>query len=365
VRVDPVNETTKADLLTKLTAQVQPVGKVGQGGAAYVFSGRLNDSFRALNLLFDKGVAVRRADKAAEGVRQGDFIVAGGPDVLAPIAKQTGVDFTSLKAEPQGTREVKRARIAVYQRYNGGNADEGWTRLMLEQYNFPYATLMDAEIKKGNLNEKYDVIVIPEDSTATLTGERGAAAAGRGGAAAAAGREGFGGGQPRTPPEYRSGFGTEGVNALRAFVQKGGTLVTLGDASNFAIERLGVGVRNIMTNRSTKEFWCPGSTLRMNFDNTNPLAYGMPAEGLGVYLQGNPAFEVTAQDSQNYDVVARYIDHNLLESGWLIGEEALAKKAAMVSARIGEGRVVLFGFRPQHRDQTLGTFKLLFNSLVK
>jgi hypothetical protein len=147
-------------------------------------------------------------------------------------------------------------------------------------------------------------------------------------------------------------------------VQKGGTLVTLNGAASFAMERLAVGVRNVVAGKTTKEFWCPGSTLKVEFDNTNPLAYGMPPEGLAVYLN-SPAFEVTAQNADQYETIVRYAGRDLLESGWLVGEDTLARKAAMVAAKLGEGRVVLIGFPAQHRAQTHGTFKLLFNAMVR
>ena len=104
----------------------------------------------------------------------GDFIVAGGADaVVADVAKQTGVDFAALTgAAPPGAYEIRKPRIAMYQRYGGGNMDEGWTRLMFEQFNVPFKSLMDAEIKKGDLNANYDVIVLPADSVAAMTGER-------------------------------------------------------------------------------------------------------------------------------------------------------------------------------------------------
>ena len=361
VRVDPLDEPVKGDL-QKLTGTLYCVGKVAPGG--YAFDGRLNDSFRALNLLFDKGVAVRRIDQAGQGLRPGDFVVVPGSEAaLAPIAKETGVDFLTLKPEvPLIAHEVKRLRVAMYQRYWGGNMDEGWTRLLLEQFGFPYTSLLDAEIKKGGLNEKYDVIILPDDSTARITGERPTAP----GRAADARGEAPDRPEEAYPPEYRSGIGAEGVNALKAFVEKGGTLVTLGGASNFAIERLGLRVRNVVANRSSKEFWCPGSTLKVKIDNAHPLAYGMPAEGLALYLSGSPAFEITPSDyNERYEVVVRYADRDLLQSGWLIGEETLAKKAAMISAKLGEGRVILIGFRAQHRAQTHGTFKLLFNALIR
>jgi hypothetical protein len=346
---------------------------VAQNGIGYAFEGRLNDSFKALNLLFDKGVAVRRIDKAAPGLRPGDFVVAPGSEaVLGDVARQTGVDFKALRTPvTAGAHDLKRQRVAMYQRYGGGNIDEGWTRWVIEQFGFPYTSLMDAEIKKGSLNQKYDVIILPDDSTETITGEPAAAGAGgrggRGGAGApaeASGEGRGGGGRGPTPPEYRTGIGADGVTALKDFVQKGGTLVTLNGAASFAMERLAVGVRNVVAGRTTKEFWCPGSTLKVEFDNTNPLAYGMPPEGLAVYLN-SPAFEVTAQNADQYETIVRYAGRDLLESGWLVGEDTLVRKAAMVAAKLGEGRVVLIGFPAQHRAQTHGTFKLLFNAMVR
>ncbi len=373
VRVDPVNEPVTAGL--KEVDEVKSAGRVAPGAAVYTFDGRLNDSFRAANMLLDKGADVRRVDKDEQRLQPGDFIVSGSPEsTLKTVADRTGVDFKALEAIPkQGVHYVKRFRIGMYQRYNGGNIDEGWTRWLLEQFGFPYKSVMDAEIKKGNLNDNYDVFILPDDSTAMITGERGTGPGGRAGAGGpGAGRQagpgGGGGGFPGAnyPPEYRSGIGNEGVNALRAFVQKGGTLVTLGGASNFAIERLGLNLRNVVAGKSTTDFWCPGSTLKAHFDNTNPLAYGMPSDGLVVYLSGTPAFEITpSEHNERYEVIATYVDRELLQSGWLVGEETLAKKAAMVAAKLGQGRVVLIGFRTQHRAQTHGTFKLLFNALMQ
>jgi hypothetical protein len=370
VRVDPLDDAAelRGVPLEKVAVELAPAGKLTRSPNGYWIDGRLNDAFRAVNLLFDKNVPVRRVDKASQGLRPGDFVVGAGSEAtLETVAKETGVDFTPLASvPPAGAHDAKRLRIAMYQRFGGGNMDEGWTRLTLEQFQFPYTSIFDPEIKKGGLNAKYDVLIFPNDSTATITGEAPAAAAaagGRGGRGGAAGAGGGGRGG-NTPPEYRTGLGAEGVTAVREFVQKGGTLVTLNGATAFAVDRLGIGVRNVLTGISTKEFWCPGSTLKVNIDPTNPIAYGMPSTGLALYLN-SPAFEVTAQDSENYDVPVRYAERELLQSGLLIGEEKLAKRGAVVSAKMGEGRVVLIGFPAQHRSQTHGTYKLLFNALVR
>jgi hypothetical protein len=362
VRVDPLDEAI-ATGLQKLTGPVAAPGRVAMGSTGVVMDGRLNDSFKAANLLLDKGVAVRRVDATGDGPRQGDFVVtAGHAALLSEVAQQTGVDFSALNHDVRNaSHEIKRLRTGMYQRYRGGNIDEGWTRFLLEQFDFPYTTLMDAEIKKGGLNDRFDVIILPDDSTAMITGERGAASGRVGGERAV----GTGRTDESIPSEYRSGIGAEGINALKTFVQKGGTLVTFGAATDFAIEKLSLPVRNVLANKPAKEFFCPGSTVRVKIDNRNPLAYGMPSEGLALFLY-SPAFEITPNDSnENYEIVVRYADRELLQSGWLVGEDNLARKAAMVSAKVGEGKAILIGFRTQHRAQTHATFKLLFNALIR
>jgi hypothetical protein len=282
--------------------------------------------------------------------------VASG-DVSA-IAQQTGVDFVPLKsAVTTGAYALKKPRVAMLQRYGGGNMDEGWTRLMFEQFSVPYKSIMDAEIKAGNLETKYDTIILPADSIAAMTGERPAPGQGGGG--------GFGGGPDNTPAEYVSGFGADGVKALQAFVQKGGTLLTFANAGDLPIQRFNLPVRNIVNGLPSKTFWSPGSTLKVHFTNSNPLVYGMPNDGLALFMAGGHVYEIVGQDrSQDVEILATYFDRDILQSGWLLGEQVIAKKAAAVSVKHGNGKVVLIGFRPQHRDQTHGTYKFVFNALL-
>jgi hypothetical protein len=356
VRSDPLGIAVTADVV-KLTAQVPLSGTVAAAAPnGYVLSTKLNDSFRAVNLLLDKAVAVRR-------LPGGDFLVpTSAATVASEIAKQTGVDFAALSAAAPATAyEIRKPRIGMYQRYGGGNMDEGWTRLMFEQFNVPFTTVMDAEIKKGDLHTRWDVIVLPADSVAAMTGERP-----QGGGQGGPGGGGFGGGgEDLTPPEYRSGFGGDGVKALQAFVQKGGTLLTFAQAGDLPIQRFGLPLRNIVAGLPSKEFWSPGSTLRARFDTRSRFAFGMPAEGLALFMAGSQVYEVTSTDrSQDVEIVSTYVDRDILQSGWLLGEQVIAKKAAAVAVKHGDGTVVLIGFRPQHRDQTHGTFKLVFNALL-
>jgi hypothetical protein len=358
IAADPLDEAVKTDF-AKVAAPIVTSGKVAKGSAGYVIDGRLNDAFRAMNMLFDKGIAVKRVDAADGGLRAGDFLVAASaPDpAVAEIAKTTGVDFRPLQTEPKSAHELKRLRIGMYQRYRGGNMDEGWTRWLFEQWGFKFKSVMDAEIKAGNLAASYDVLLFPDDSTGAITGEGGGGRGGRGGAS-------FASIPDSTPPEYRSGLGAEGTAAVKDFVNKGGTLVALGGATDFAVSRLGLPVRNVLDGLSPKDFFCPGSTLRVEIDNPLPLAYGMPAEGL-VLFHYSPAFDVLATDfNDRNDIVVRYAERKVERSGWLNGESYIAGRTAMASIGCGQGRVVLIGFRTQNRAQTHGTYKLLFNALV-
>lgn len=327
---------------------------IGTSQIGYLFDGRLNDSFKALNRLLDQGVEVTRLHETVsmgdEKFPAGAFVAAAGTeDLLTEIAQDYGVTFYALERGLEVKQnEVQRMRIGMYQRYWGGNMDEGWTRLVLEQFGFPYQTLKDAEIKAGNLNERVDVLILPDDSTDMILGDKTEDRL----------RE-----NP-VPPEYRSGIGEEGIKAIKEFVKGGGTLVTLNQACNFAIEKLDLPVQNVVAGKSAKDFYCPGSTLHANINTNHRLTYGMPDEAL-IFFWSGPTFRVKPSFfNEKCEILVQYPERDILQSGWLVGEEQIAGTAGMITAGYGEGAVVLFGFRPQHRAQTHGTFKLFFNALI-
>ncbi len=327
---------------------------VGTSQVGYLFDGRLNDSFKALNRSFDQGVEVTRLQGTVsvgdETFPAGAFVAAAGSEeLLAKIAQDCGVTFYALEGNIETEQsEIQRARIGMYQRYWGGNMDEGWTRLVLEQFGFPYETLRDEEIETGNLNQRIDVLILPDDSTDMMAGNNAEDRL----------RE-----NP-IPPEYRSGIGEKGIEAIREFVTAGGRLVALNQACNFVIEELGLPITNVVAGKSAKQFYCPGSTLHANIDTTHPLAYGMPDEAL-VFFWSGPTFRVQPSFSnEKCEILVQYPERDILQSGWLVGEEQIAGTVGMISAQYGKGSVVLFGFRPQHRAQTHGTFKLFFNTLL-
>ncbi len=237
------------------------------------------------------------------------------------------------------------ARVGLY-KSNVPSLDEGWTRWMFDHYyRRPiYSSLGDNEARAGNLRAKYDAIIIPDQAPRTiLNGYRAGT----------------------MPPELTGGLGAAGVQALREFVEAGGTLVALNDASDFAIEAFKLPVRDITEGLKQTEYYAPGSILRTEIDTTHPIAAGMPRESVA-WVENSPVFEVDARDMTRVHIIARYpIDHDPLLSGWLLGGRKLWGKAALVEVELGKGRIYLFGFRPQYRGQSLATYPLLFNALKR
>ena len=327
-------------------------GSIQKGSNGYWFDGRQNAAFRAVNLLLNEGVDIKRFDAVNEQLKKGDFIIEkGAADKISEIAKKTGVDFYPLQQyDKKNAHQVKRGRIGLFQRYYGSNIDERWTKLCFEHFDFSYKTLRSEEIKEGNLISKYDVIVLPDDSKAHITGNY----------------ENIKSINPEDYPEkYRSGIGKEGTEALKEFVNRGGTLTVLGNSYEFAVDAFDLKIRDVTKGVSTNEYFCPGSTLKAEFDNSHPLAYGMPDEGVILNFY-SPVFAVLPGRYNNrYTSIVRYKDKNLLKSGWLIGEKTITGKSPMIAASYGEGEIVLIGFPAQSRDQTDGTFKLLFNTIIK
>jgi Zinc carboxypeptidase len=356
VRVEPVTSPVEAGQ-TVVADWVDPDGTVMVGSEGYRIDGRLNDAFKAVNLLFEAGATMRRVDRDGDGAWAGDVLVARGTDAatLREVAMETGVDFQPLDTNlSAASHELTRQRVGMYQRYYGGNSDEGWTRWLLEDFEFPYTSLFDKDILAGDLTKKYDVIILPADSKAMMTGIRGEGGGGR-----------FRADPKSVPPEYRSGFGQEGIDALEDFVKEGGTLVTFAQAGDLPIDEFNLPVRNAVAGLTGNDFWSPGSTLKVDVDRTDRFAYGMPERALAIFLAGGQVYEtVPGAASAKVRRFVTYIHRDILQSGWLLGEKAIADKAAAVSVAHGDGTVLLLGFRVQHRAQTHGTYKLLFNALV-
>jgi hypothetical protein len=176
------------------------------------------------------------------------------------------------------------------------------------------------------------------------------------------------------PDEYVGGVGKEGVENLKRFVEAGGTLVFLNRASDFAIEQFGLPLRDVTKGLARKDFYIPGSILRTELTMSHPLTKGMTEESIA-WFESGPVFEVggvpvTENTSPSFKessvtIIAKYPDDpkKILLSGWALGAEKIAGKAALVEVTVGKGKIILFGFRPQYRGQSLATFPLFFNAI--
>lgn len=363
VAIDP-KFAGEFEVVTKVS-KVQPEVK---DAAGYLLDPRLNDTFLAVNRLLNKGAKIWRLDGPVKGSEDahcscaplvGAFYVesvAGLKDTILGVSKDFGVPFIPVSAAPDVTkREVKHLRVGMYQRYWGGNMDEGWTRYVLDKFEFPYVSIMDADVKGGELADKVDVLIIPGDRTRLLMGPDNVPETNPNARAWPI---------PAMPPEFKTGLGKDGQKAVAEFVKDGGKLVAMDTSSDWVIETCGLKVRNVVANASWKDFYCNGSTLHVNVHTCDRLAYGMPEQAL-VLNQGSPTFEITEMTKpEDYRIVAEYPAGDLLQSGWLIGAEKMVGKPCMIAAKCGKGEVVLIGFRTQFRAQAHGTFKFLFNCLL-
>jgi hypothetical protein len=219
--------------------------------------------------------------------------------------------------------------------------DEGWTRWLLEQYEFDFTNLRNADFHSRPLGDRFDVILFADYGAKTIL-------------------EGFQKGS--VPPRYAGGIGSRGVRALNEFVRAGGTLVCMNRSSNFAIQELNLPVKNVVADVDRKDFYVGGSLLEVTVDPAHPLMAGMRTRA-SVFVGRSPVF--TTIEGFGGVALAKYQEAGSpLLSGYLLGEEHINGFAAALDVRHGKGHAILIGFRPQWRGQAFGTFRLLFNSAL-
>ena len=359
-----------------------PGGDVATGAGGWVVSHAADGVYPLMNRLLAKGAelwwlaspassAEGTVATSAVGGAPGDLWIpptAATAQQLSQLSRELHVAVRPLAAAPGGPRHaVRAARVGLYKPW-AASIDEGWTRWVLEQYGFPYASLSNEDIRSGAFTGKADVLLFPAiDTDVIATGRSGRKVANRlASPLPPVYAGGLDKGGPPLPSKPADKHGDEGGARIKAWVEAGGTLVALDESADYFIDLLGLPVVNVVSERNAK-IEAPGSMLRLLVDPTQPLAYGMRAEEAG-WFADSPAFETSVPDLRfERRVVARYPDdeRDILVSGFLRGGAALEKRAAVVDLRVGKGRVVLIGFRPQHRAQTLRTFKLLFNALYR
>jgi hypothetical protein len=351
VQVDkPMPGDLAAEVVTEPIAYRGAVDGEVEGTRAWIFDERSNASIAAVTDLLVEDIPVYRAREARPelGIRAGSIIVPnieGKGNLVREIAEGTGTDAVAI-ANPLDVPvwRQRKVRLGVYRPWTA-NMDEGWARWVLEEFAVEYETLENPDVRQGGLRERFDAILIPNMTPAHF-------------------RDGL---PEKTRykeenhPDYVGGLGDLGLEELRRFADAGGTLIGIDQVTPALIEGLALPVRNALGGKKETEFYCPGSLLRVVMDPSHPLAFGLPRDAAVLFMD-SVAFEGFGAEAT---VVATYPVTNPNLSGWILGEEHLSRKGALMDVAYGDGRVVLVGFRPYFRAQTRGTYKVLFNAIAR
>ncbi len=326
------------DMNSTAAAIVPPPGRLMGTGRAIALDPAQNNAFRALNLAWKRGASVRFARGASPSAAR--YVVDGLGDSAQSIV--TSLALAAERTDATGLA-VTKPRVGIYEPW-GGSMDAGWTRWVLEQYGFEFVTLRPADFH-APLAGRVDVVVLPDQARFPLAG-----------------------GAPRGPlrqlrPEYADVLTPQDLAAFEDFVRGGGTVVCLNSAANFAIQQFKLPVKNVVSGLRPEEFFLHGSIVEASIDVAHPVMAGMP-EKAAIFADNSPVFETL--DEFKGTVLARYVDSGSpLLSGYLVGEKYLQGKAAALDVQLGSGHVILLGFRPQWRGQPFGTFRVLFNAVIR
>jgi hypothetical protein len=291
-----------------------------------------NNAFAALNRAWSLGARVAFA--------AGKYVVSG----LTSAQQDEIVRSYALQAErvgaPSGAREVKRRRVGLYRPWMA-SMDEGWTRWMLERYGFTIVGLYPQDFRDATLADRVDALIIADEGRGLMEGYQ----------------------KGIVPAQYEGGIGEDGVRAIDAFVKGGGTLVCFNRATAFAIDQFALPIKNVVAGLKRQEFFTGGSVVEVQATIAHPVMAGMP-ERAALFVESSPAFE-TGEGFKG-EVLARYqATGSPLLSGYLLGERFLNNRAAALEVPHGNGHIVLLGFRPQWRGQSFGTFRVVFNAVLR
>ena len=346
-----------------------PAGAVlaANGASGFVTSNQVNDAFIAANRLIAAGESVLRL--TAPLTVNGHEYPAGSVYVrargttratLGTIATSLGVSFEGVRGgAPKDARTLGAVRVGLWDVY-GGSMPSGWTRWILEQFEFPFTRVFAPALDAGALNASYDVLVFP---TGAIPGERSGRGGGGGGLAEAM--------PANLPAEYAGQPGRitpdKTIPKLREFVENGGTIIAIGSsAANLATAfKLPIGNKLVENGAPLPRtrFYVPGSLLTARVDVSSPYAQGM-TERVDMFFDDSPAFALGPEAAAAGVTRIAWFDSKApLHSGWAWGQEYLENGAAAIEAKVGKGRVLLFGPEILQRAQPHGTFKFLFNGI--
>lgn len=362
INVHRAEEEFKAKTERIVKAQAEDGIVSGDHTYGYLLSNKSNLSATAINRLQNAGAEVLVADATLQFEKTiyepGSYVIKSSASVdqlVQQLITEMGLTFQGLEQNPEvSMKPLQKVKVGIYKSWMA-NIDEGWTRWVLEQHEFDVDTLHNEDIQQQDLSV-YSAIILPSQSTNRML-------------------NGYTSGT--MPDEYVGGIDLDGSLKLKTYVEKGGVVIALDAATDFAINQFGLPVQNITAGLSSKKFFIPGSLVRANVKQDHFLGYGSQAQ-LAASFSRSRAFKVVVLSRKGeggnedikiapkppVEVIVTYADKDILMSGWAKGQDKYLKnKAAMMAVGLGEGKVVLFGFKPQFRGQPRASYRLLFNSI--
>jgi len=371
VKVVEVNNKFESSLSLIQPVQVPDSRVENAAGKYFLINNSPNNSVILVNRLLKNKIPSGYTDRMIS--LRGKTYGAG-----SLVIEKTKIDQSRLSSLAKGlgltiesTDSLEAARIlpltpyllALYQPWTA-SMDEGWIRWVLEQFEFPFKVIHNAEIKTGNLEKDFTHLILPNISANVLLEGR---------------KKG------EVPPEYAGGIGAEGLTALNSFVKNGGVLIAMENSADFALKYLGLPIKNVIEPRrwgrnepepavsdsaDRLKIYSPGSILRVQVDNSRPEAFGLGEEA-AIFSYFSPAFELEKAESNSKMSrvekvwnLAWYPAYDPLLSGILLNGDKLKNKSAVAVCQLGKGRVVLLGLDVIHRAQAHGSFKFLFSPII-
>lgn len=353
---------------TIISEKIIPTGEIKGKGSYFILSPEDNYSYTAIAKILEEGGTVSRAESSfSSGDKNfpaGSLIINSRCIARSSIERISSETHTIIQAGQVDAKlkPIKKSRIALYKSW-AANMDAGWISFILDKFEIPYHMLTDAEVRAGNLNTRFDVILLPDQGAYSI----------------------INGNQKGTmPPDYVGGITYDGVDNLKKFVEKGGRLVCNRSSVDLAIKEFNLPIKNVLTGVKSQKFNCPGSILKVKYDIEHPLTYGLRENSM-VYFSHGKAFEIVKdsiaekktqknksshtdeelikKNKSKISIIATYPDESLLISGWILGDELIRTMAAIMDVSYKKGNILLFGFNIHNRAQSYLNFKLLFNAI--
>jgi len=349
--IQVIENTHERDIDVKRLNNFVIISGSTNGNGKYIYFSPNSNWSAPLALTFlQQGKKVWRFTEKTDSFQLGSFVIENENKNNVQLINSKGIDcILSDKLQVNKITPLRLPEIGIYQAYSA-SMDEGWTRLVMDDYNIPYKSLNNSDIITGAGIKNIDVLILPSMSTSNIV-------------------MGLQNRKSRDkkigdviiPPKYRGGLGKKGIAEILQFVQNGGKLLAIDRSINFAADSLHLPVKILNKSIERKQFYIPGALLSLNLQDGYIINSGMGERSNVFFTDSSPIMKLLPY---NYEILtpAIYPEHDILASGWALGESRLGNKVAIADIPVGRGNVILFGFSPLHRAQTFANFKFIFNS---